>query len=198
LPVFEEVDMGDGAKLTRKQEATIAGLLSCRTIRAAARKAGIAERTLRGWLKLPAFVAAYRSARRQVLEQAIGQLQRSCDAAVKALQRNLKCGHAGTEVRAAVAILDHAFRGGELADVLYDEPMGAAADGDGKAIDGTAGVVRVLAAQLARIDAAELGTADKARLTATLADALLRAIGVDVIDKRLEALQSVLMTREKP
>jgi hypothetical protein len=33
-------------------------------------------------------------------------------------------------------------------------------------------------------------------LTATLADALLRAIGVDVLDKRLEALQAVLLGRK--
>lgn len=32
--------------------------------------------------------------------------------------------------------------------------------------------------------------------TAALADALLRAIGVDVLDKRLEALQAVLLGRK--
>ena len=35
-----------------------------------------------------------------------------------------------------------------------------------------------------------------AGLTAALADALLRAIGVDVLDKRLEALQAVLLGRK--
>ena len=44
--------------------------------------------------------------------------------------------------------------------------------------------------------AAELPTGDKARLTASLVDALLRAIGVDVLDKRLEALQAVLGGRK--
>jgi hypothetical protein len=33
-------------------------------------------------------------------------------------------------------------------------------------------------------------------VTAALADALLRAIGVDVLDKRLEALQAVLIGRK--
>jgi hypothetical protein len=37
---------------------------------------------------------------------------------------------------------------------------------------------------------------EKARLTASLSDALLRAIGVDVIDKRLEAVQTVLLDRK--
>jgi hypothetical protein len=36
-----------------------------------------------------------------------------------------------------------------------------------------------------------------ARLTATLADALLQAIGVSVLDKRLEALQAVLLGRKE-
>jgi hypothetical protein len=61
---------------------------------------------------------------------------------------------------------------------------------------GTADVVKLLAERLRQVDAAELSTGEKSRLTATLADALLRAIGVDVIDKRLEALQAVLMGRK--
>ena len=48
-----------------------------------------------------------------------------------------------------------------------------------------------------QVDAAELPTGEKSRLTATLADALLRAIGVDVLDKRLEALQAVLIGRKE-
>jgi hypothetical protein len=61
----------------------------------------------------------------------------------------------------------------------------------------TADVVKVLAARLRQLDQAELPTAEKSRLTATLADALLRAIGVDVLDKRLEALQAVLIGRKE-
>jgi hypothetical protein len=61
---------------------------------------------------------------------------------------------------------------------------------------GTADVVKLLAERLRQVDAAELSTVEKSRLTAALADSLLRAIGVDVIDKRLEALQAVLMGRK--
>jgi hypothetical protein len=60
----------------------------------------------------------------------------------------------------------------------------------------TADVVQLLAGQLRQLDTAELPTAEKSRLTATLADALLRAIGVDVLDKRLEAIQAVLTGRK--
>jgi hypothetical protein len=94
-------------------------------------------------------------------------------------------------VRAAVALLEHAFRGLNDADALQGEPEA----GDTASMD-TAGVVQLLAARLRQVDAAELPTGEKARLSATLADALLRAIGVDVLDKRLEALQAVLVSRK--
>ena len=57
-------------------------------------------------------------------------------------------------------------------------------------------VVILLGNRLRQLDQSELPTLEKSRLTATLADALLRAIGVDVLDKRLEALQSVLLDRK--
>jgi hypothetical protein len=93
-------------------------------------------------------------------------------------------------VRAAVALLDHAFRGLTGADALYGDPPDAAPLG-------TADVVQLLGARLRQLDAADLPTAEKSRLTATLADALLRAIGVDVLDKRLEALRAVLLERKE-
>lgn len=61
----------------------------------------------------------------------------------------------------------------------------------------TADVVALLAARIRQLDRSELPIPEKSRLTATLADALLRAIGVDVIDKRLEALQGVLLARKE-
>ena len=63
----------------------------------------------------------------------------------------------------------------------------------------TGDVVALLAARLRQLDQSDLPGAEKARLTATLADALLRAIGVDVLDKRMEALEAVLRARkDKP
>jgi hypothetical protein len=82
---------------------------------------------------------------------------------------------------------------------LYD-PQAAPLDpkeGEPRPIQTTADVVKLLGARLAQLDRAELGAVEKSRLTATLADAMLRAIGVDVIDKRLEALQAVLSQRDK-
>jgi hypothetical protein len=94
-------------------------------------------------------------------------------------------------VRAAVALLDHAIRGLTDADTLHGAPEA----GDGSSVE-TGDVVKLLARRLQQLDRAELPTAEKSRLTAALADALLRAIGVNVIDKRLSALQAVLVGRK--
>src|SRR5262249_13560935 len=93
----------------------------------------------------------------------------------------------GDGVRAAVAILDHAHRGLAEAGTLHGEPAGV-----GNGPMGTTDVVQLLATRLRVLDGTPLPAAEKARLTATLADTLLRAISVDVIDQRLEALQAVL------
>jgi hypothetical protein len=66
---------------------------------------------------------------------------------------------------------------------------------DGQAVAGTADVVKLLAAQLEQVHAADLPTAEKARLMATLTTPYLRAVDADVTGKRLEALEAVLLER---
>ena len=95
-------------------------------------------------------------------------------------------------VRAAIALLDYALRGFSDADALHGEPPSVAT-----APMDTGDVVQLLSARLRQLDAAELPTGEKARLTASLADALLRALGVDLLDKRLETLQAVLLGRKE-
>jgi len=95
------------------------------------------------------------------------------------------------KVRAALALLDHAFRGLAEAGALHADEEASDAPPMG-----TADVVRVLSGRLRQADTAELPAGEKARLAAPLADALLRAITVDVLDKRLEALQAVLAGRK--
>jgi|GEM_PF-664803 len=185
---------GHGEKRSRKQEQALAALLSEPSIEKAACKTGVNEATLRRWLREPAFRSAYRQARRELVENAVARIQAATGAAVDTLVTVARVGAKdGDRVRAAVAILEHACRGVELADLLHCE---TASNGNATAIDGTAGVVKLLADRLAALDRSELGTVEKSRLTATLADALIRAIGVDVIDKRLEALQAVLSNRK--
>lgn len=112
-------DAGHGEKLSRKAEAAIAALLVAPTIGAAAERAGVAERTLRTWLRMPAFASAFRRARAELVAAAVADLQRGAAAAVAALVAIV--GDAmqppACRVAAARVILDAGFRGAELVDL---------------------------------------------------------------------------------
>lgn len=189
-----EQGTGHGQKLNHKQEALIAALLTERTYAAAAEKAGVSESTLYRWLRQPGFRGAYRRARRELVETAIGRIQAGTGQAVESLLAVARHGKRDSDrVRAAIALLNHAFRGLSDADLLHGEPQ---VDEDPSSPADTTDVVRILGAQLQQIDHSDLPTGEKARLTAALADALLRAIGVDLLDNRTEAIQAVLLDRK--
>jgi hypothetical protein len=180
------------SKEPRKREQAIAALLTERSQAQAAAKAGISEATLQRWLNLPEFRAAYRQARRRLVEGAVGRIQAATGQAVDTLLAVARGGAKdGDRVRAAVALLDHALRGLADADDLHGRPEA----GDASAM-GTGDVARMLAVRLRQVEQSELATGERARLTATLADALLRALGADQLAGRLEALEAVLMKRE--
>jgi hypothetical protein len=105
-----------GGKQHLMQQA-LAALLSTPTLADAARVAGISERTLRYWLKRPKFLAAYRRARRQLVEAAVARLQQIAWEAAEALRRNLTCGQPSNEIRAALGVLEQAAKGIELVDL---------------------------------------------------------------------------------
>ena len=184
---------GHGQKLTGKQEAVIAALLTEPTYATAAAKAGICETTLYRWMHIPSFRAAYRRARRELIEAAIGRIQAATGQAVETLLSVARQGKRESDrVRAATALLDHACRGLEQADVLHgpDEAQ------DTSAME-PAEVVKILATRLRQLEMAEIPVAEKSRLTATLAEGVLKAISTEVISNRLEALQLVLEDRRK-
>ena len=108
-----------GEKLSRKQEQTIAALLTCDSLTAAAAGCGIAEATLHRWLKDDGFQAAYREARRAVVQQAIVQVQGATGEAVKTLRAVMQDADAPASARvsAAKAILETAIRAVELEDL---------------------------------------------------------------------------------
>jgi hypothetical protein len=106
-----------GSKMDDKQERAIAALLSADTHQAAATQAGVSLATLQRWLLLPAFQAAYRAARAQILERAILKLQQATTQAVDALVRNLRAARSGDQIRAALGILDQAFKGAQVLDL---------------------------------------------------------------------------------
>jgi hypothetical protein len=183
---------GHGQKLTCKQEALIAALLTEPSYAAAAAKAGVGTATVYRWLRLSAFQAAFRQARRELVDAAVARIQAATGLAADALVAVARNGRRdGDRVRAANSVLDHANRGLAHADLLYGVPE---TEGAGRMSTGQ--VVEVLAAQLKQVETAELATAERVRLTTALTDALLRALGVEVIDKRLEAVQAVLRGRK--
>jgi hypothetical protein len=170
----------------------IAALLTEPNYAAAAAKAGVSETTLYRWMHLPEFRASYRQARRELVEGAIGRVQATTGQAVEILLDVARNGRRdGDRVRAANSLLDHAFRGLTDADTLHGQGHSEAT-----ASMSTTQVVMVLATRLRQLDAGDLRTTEKARLTATLTDAFLRAIAVDDLNKRMEALEAVLASRK--
>jgi hypothetical protein len=107
-----------GGSKAERREAAIAALLCEPTHALAAEKAGIGLATLQRWLRKPAFVSAFRRARRRVVEHAIGRLQNTTGEAVEALRRNLSAAKSGDQIRAALGILDHANRAIGTLDLL--------------------------------------------------------------------------------
>jgi hypothetical protein len=184
-----EEGRGHGEKFSRQQEAAVAALLTEPTYAAAARKVGLSESTLYRWMQKPAFQSACHAARRELVAGAVHRLRSGTGQAVETLLAVARKGRRESDrVRAANSLLDHAFR------MTSDEPNRDAA-GSGTPF-APADVVQLLSERLRQLDRAELPTAEKARLTASLADAYLRAVSVDVLDKRFEALQAVVLGRK--
>jgi hypothetical protein len=115
--------IGHGEKLTRKQDQAIGALLTEQTIAAAAEKVGVGEATLRRWLKLPEFLAAYREARREVMEKTMAQLQQASWASGTTLIKLLGASSESIRLRAATEILNQANKGLELLD--HEERLAA-------------------------------------------------------------------------
>jgi hypothetical protein len=93
--------------LTARQARFLSALLLAKTIRAAARHTGVPERTAKDWLTQPAFKAAFRDARRRLIEHALGRLTRHASAAVETLVRLLNGPNANAAARAASLILSN-------------------------------------------------------------------------------------------
>lgn len=106
--------------LPERQQKAIIALLAKGTIAAAARSAGVGERTLHTWLGDPTFSEAYRAARRESVRAATASLQRSSADAVTTIASIMrdKSAPAGVRLAAARTVLDLALQAVELDDVL--------------------------------------------------------------------------------
>jgi hypothetical protein len=111
--------IGHGEKLSRKQDQAITALVSCASITEAAAQCGLAEVTLRRWLKQEGFQTAYREARRAVVQHAIVQVQRATGEAVETLRSVMHDADAPASARvsAAKAILETAVKAVEVEDL---------------------------------------------------------------------------------
>jgi transposase-like protein len=111
--------VGHGSKFGRKKEAAIEALLTQRNVEEAARSIDIGAQTLRRWMKIPEFEAAYLEARRAAVSQSNARLQQASSAAVSTLLKIMVDGStpASTRVRAADSVLDHAKQAIEIDDI---------------------------------------------------------------------------------
>jgi DNA-binding transcriptional MerR regulator len=91
---------------TANREKAIGALLESATIKDAAQKCGLNEKTLRRYLENAEFQKEFRAARRVIFEQNIVRLQSLHAGAVDALERNLNCEIPSSEIRAAQIVIE--------------------------------------------------------------------------------------------
>jgi hypothetical protein len=110
---------GHGAKFARKAEQAIAALLARPSLEDAARVAGVAEKTLRRWIREPEFNALYLQARRESVRQAIARIQQATGAAGATILKLMTDVNvpAAVRLRAAECVFGLAVKGIELEDI---------------------------------------------------------------------------------
>lgn len=112
--------MSTGARLTGQQVKAIEALLTHATIKDAAPVVGVNERTLRNWLRQPAFAREFREVRTELLDAAVSRLHKLLGEAVQTLERALTVGNAHAEVRAAIAIFANVIKAREQQDLAAE------------------------------------------------------------------------------
>src|SRR5258706_7998043 len=110
---------GHGAKFARKMGAAIAALLSRPSMEDAPRTAGVAEKTLRRWLREPQFNAEYLRARREGVFQAVARQQQATGVAGRTILRLMTDTNvpAAVRLRAAESVFNLALKGIDQEDI---------------------------------------------------------------------------------
>jgi hypothetical protein len=110
---------GHGAKFPRKTEEAIAALVTRPSVEEAARTISVQPKTLRRWMRLPEFQAAYLQVRREAVTQALARLQQGSGVAATVIFKILVDVNAPASVRlrAADCLFQHAIKGVELEDI---------------------------------------------------------------------------------
>jgi phage terminase small subunit len=109
----------NGTVLTPKQERLLVALLRSKSVEAAAEQAGVAPRTAWSYLKQPAFKAALRERRCELLQQTTNCLVSGATEATTALRAVVtnSMEPAAARVAAARALLEHVWRAHEVGDL---------------------------------------------------------------------------------
>ena len=102
------------ARWTARHDAAVAALLSSPSIRSAADRASISERTLRRWLRDPLFADRVAAEQRNAQEGALAELRGLSRQAIAAMRRCLVCDQPAVELRAAQLVLELGLRLKEL------------------------------------------------------------------------------------
>lgn len=74
------------SELSPKQFLLITALLTPLNITAAAKAAGVADKTARRWLALPHFQAAYKAVRRALFDESLASLMSGVDCAIEGIK----------------------------------------------------------------------------------------------------------------
>jgi len=99
--------MRETAVLRPKQQRAVLALLRERTVSEAAAAAGVGERTLYKWLKLPEFKAALADASRALFADAIDKLRAEAPEAVETIRElRVSAQTDSVRLRAALAVFD--------------------------------------------------------------------------------------------
>jgi hypothetical protein len=111
--------MANGPKSEAQREAAALLLARGFTIKATAKKTGIGQRTLGGWLTDDTFASRVRALQRQLVSRTVGRLASAGGKAVKALVGRLddQAEKGAVKVSAATAILNQLFRGTDVVEL---------------------------------------------------------------------------------
>lgn len=104
--------------LTPNQVAALTELLGGKSVRAAAKAAGVDPATVHRWLHDPTFRAAQQSGRRQLTQQALSQLQSITETAIGVVKELMldKGKPASVRLRAAQIVIEATVKWLELED----------------------------------------------------------------------------------
>jgi DNA-binding MurR/RpiR family transcriptional regulator len=110
---------GHGEKRTRKEGLAVLALLTEKTYKEAAEKAGISESTLFRWMQTDSFKQRYDQAKQQVVTHATGRLRQSMTLAVDTLEAVMRDSKAPAMARviAAKTVIETALKAIETEDL---------------------------------------------------------------------------------